>query len=184
MNEYYFDVTWRRVCSVREVDYSVVREIVNNMHHLKSAPRACAKYAMYYFDRVVGAALFSKSTGLSQRYGGGSAIILSRLYVYDFVPQNVESWLIGKAIRLVRKKYPDLRYIVAYCDPLMHVGTVYKASGFVQDGSTQEGRRIPRKSYYRKDGSKLHAYKSIKDVNEEIYKLPKPNYTRFVRRLK
>ena len=81
------------------------------------------------------------------RYGG-ITWELARLWVEDGFPRNVESWLIARAVRHVKRVHPSLEFLVSYADPSAgHTGLIYMASNWVADGVTDEGRKTPRFDY-------------------------------------
>lgn len=78
---------------------------------------------------------------------------LSRLWLHDDLPRNSETCVIGKALRLVQRrwlevhppKFPDQPYhilkIVSYADTRYHDGTIYRAANFRESGRTISQKR-------------------------------------------
>jgi hypothetical protein len=57
---------------------------------------------------------------------------LNRMAFTDYLPRNSESRAIGVVIRILRKKYPSLKWLISYADACQcGDGTIYRASGFV-----------------------------------------------------
>lgn len=60
---------------------------------------------------------------------------LNRMAFADWLPRNSESRAIAVAMRLLRKAYPWLKWIVSFADAAQcGDGTIYRASGFVLTG--------------------------------------------------
>lgn len=60
---------------------------------------------------------------------------LNRLAFTDGLPRNSESRAIAVAMRLIRKHYPNIQWIVSFADGTQcGDGTIYRASGFVLTG--------------------------------------------------
>jgi hypothetical protein len=67
-----------------------------------------------------------------------SFIELNRRAFSDKLPRNSESRAIGVAMRMLRKHYPQLQWVVSFADGTQcGDGTIYRASGFVLTGITK-----------------------------------------------
>jgi hypothetical protein len=63
---------------------------------------------------------------------------LNRMAFADWLPRNSESRAIAVAMRLIRKAYPHIEWIVSFADGAQcGDGTIYRASGFVLTGITK-----------------------------------------------
>lgn len=63
---------------------------------------------------------------------------LNRMAFADWLPRNSESRAIGVALRLIRKQYPNIEWIISFADGTQcGDGTIYRASGFVLTGIKQ-----------------------------------------------
>ncbi len=59
-------------------------------------------------------------------------IELNRLAFSERLPRNSESRALGVALRMMRKQYPQLQWVVSFADGTQcGDGTIYRASGFV-----------------------------------------------------
>ncbi len=56
---------------------------------------------------------------------------LRRLAISDEAPKNTASRMLGWMARDIRKKFPLIVRLISYQDTSRHVGTIYKASGWV-----------------------------------------------------
>jgi len=62
-------------------------------------------------------------------------IELNRMAFTDWLPRNSESRAISVAMRLIRKAYPHIEWVVSFADGTQcGDGTIYRASGFVLTG--------------------------------------------------
>lgn len=74
----------------------------------------------------------SKLIGLVEGTKWNEFIELNRMAFDDYLPRNSESYSIGKAIRLIRKNAPHIKWIVSFADGCScGDGTIYRASNFV-----------------------------------------------------
>lgn len=62
-------------------------------------------------------------------------IELNRMALADWLPKNSESRAISVTMKLLRKHYPNLKWVVSFADGMQcgH-GTIYQASGFLLTG--------------------------------------------------
>jgi hypothetical protein len=65
-----------------------------------------------------------------------SWLMLKRFAVALDRPPNAASRMMGWMIREIAKRLPDVEWLVSYSDPDRHVGTIYKASGWIEDELT------------------------------------------------
>lgn len=62
-------------------------------------------------------------------------IELNRMAFADWLPRNSESRAIAVAMRIIRKTYPHIEWVVSFADGTQcGDGTIYRASGFVLTG--------------------------------------------------
>lgn len=76
-----------------------------------------------------------KIQGLVSGTGWNNFIELNRMAFADWLPRNSESRAISVALRLIRKSYPHIEWVVSFADGTQcGDGTIYRASGFVLTG--------------------------------------------------
>lgn len=79
-----------------------------------------------------------KIQGLVEGTGWNGFLELNRMAFADWLPRNSESRAIGVAMRMIRKSYPHIEWIVSFSDATQcGDGTIYRASGFVLTGITE-----------------------------------------------
>lgn len=76
-----------------------------------------------------------KIQGLVEGTGWNGFLELNRMAFADWLPRNSESRAIAVAMRLIRKAYPQLEWVISFADATQcGDGTIYRASGFVLTG--------------------------------------------------
>jgi hypothetical protein len=76
-----------------------------------------------------------KIQGLVGNTGWNGFLELNRMAFADWLPRNSESRAIAVAMRLIRKAYPHIEWVVSFADGTQcGDGTIYRASGFVLTG--------------------------------------------------
>jgi hypothetical protein len=86
-----------------------------------------------------------KMLGLVSGTGWNGFIELNRMAFSDWLPRNSESRAIAVAMRLIRKSYPHIEWVVSFADGTQcGDGTIYRASGFVLTGITESLNLIRR----------------------------------------
>lgn len=105
---------------------------------------------------------------------------LSRLWLHDSLPKNSETCVIGKAMKLVQRRWLDvhppryldqpyhIRKIISYADTRFHEGTIYRAANF-----RESGRTVSQKRHKNSRGPGMGKTELIRF----IYDLKKPNWS-------
>lgn len=134
---------------VRVIPESVAKAFVIQHHYAGSSPACRLSVGMFerqpfQAEALVGVAVFSvpmtdavitKHLNLPPRLG----VELGRLVLLDHCPGNSETYMLGRAFRLLKAEKPEVRGIVSFCDPIErraangdlikpgHRGTIYRA---------------------------------------------------------
>ena len=88
--------------------------------------------------RMVGALMLGHPTARNEEQV--STLELTRPVLTDVCGRNSESRVLGIMARLGRRRFPEVRRLIAYSDPAHgHVGTIYAAAGWRRVGVTQAG---------------------------------------------
>jgi hypothetical protein len=105
---------------------------------------------------------------------------LSRLWLHDNLPHNSETCVIGKAMKMVQKRwievhpprFPDEPYhilkVISYSDTRFHQGTIYRAANFRDTGTTKSEKRHKNTRGAGLDGAQLRRF---------VYDLDMPRWT-------
>lgn len=123
---------------IKEIDKKVAQETHIKEHYLHR--KAPCSYAYGLFeketDRIVGVVLYGVPASRSLQKGvcgeeyANEVGELTRLWVEDGTPKNVESFLIGNTI-----KKQGFKILVSYAeDGVGHVGYVYQATNWIYTG--------------------------------------------------
>jgi len=123
---------------VRRVHYS--GKVVNNSQlHL----------GVFLNGRLEGAMQFGPSLdkrkiqGLVSGTGWNGFIELNRMAFSERLPRNSESRALGVAMRMIRKAYPHIEWVVSFADGAQcGDGTIYRAVGFSLTGIRPNGQII------------------------------------------
>lgn len=135
----------------------------------------------------------AKTQKLVNNTGWNEFCELNRMAFDDYLPRNSESYCIGKALRLLKKNAPHLKWVISFADGCScGDGTIYRASNFVltqiKKNSTMwiddKGNKVQNMSFAtnpnldKKEFKRLDGYmfryiyflnkKCIKDLNCEI----------------
>lgn len=150
-----FNSEWRRLATVRECSISEVGGFID-AHYLRSRPAVVVLVLKMEVRGVpVGMIVFSIPPIETEKTFGGKTWELARLYLIDEMPKNAETFLIGKAIRYIKRNRKDVQHLVSYADPSQgHSGLIYKASNWIECGSTDSERKTPRHDYFDATGKK------------------------------
>lgn len=74
----------------------------------------------------------AKTQQLVKNTGWNEFCELNRMAFDDYLPRNSESYCLGKALRLLKKNAPHLKWVISFADGCScGDGTIYRASNFV-----------------------------------------------------
>lgn len=127
---------------VKPISSRDANRIVRALHYSGKVVNNSQVHLGVFLDGACGGALqFGPSLDKRKLVGlvGGTLwnefIELNRMALADWLPRNGESRAIAVAMRLLRKTYPWLKWVVSFADGCQcGDGTIYRASGFVLTG--------------------------------------------------
>lgn len=133
---------------VEECPLADVRQFIESHHYSKSVKGVTPAYSFKVTldGRLVGAAIFGLPAMKETRekyseFGKCRLLELRRFVMVDDTPRNSESRSIAVMLKILKKH--GIERILSYADPAHgHVGTIYKALGFVCLGQTSLGSHI------------------------------------------
>lgn len=113
--------------------------LVRRVHYSgKVVPNSQLHLGVFLDGRLEGAMQFGPSMdkrkvqGLVESTGWNCFMELNRMAFSDRLPRNSESRALGVAMRLIRKHYPHIEWIISFADGTQcGDGSIYRASGFV-----------------------------------------------------
>lgn len=178
-----FDRIWRQTCEVLPVARYQVAEMIKE-HYIGKWPGVCVLILGLKREKFLGVIVFALPPRETSKRYGGETWELARLWLDDSVPKNAETWLIGKAVRYIRRNCPTVKVLVSYADPSAgHTGTIYKAANWSSDGRTDQERKTPRFDYADAFIGKRYSRRSHVPEGTEVKRLPRVSKHRFVYRL-
>ena len=134
-------------------------------------------YGIFYNGTVWAIAIFSSP--ISNKINGETTLELRRYAIKDGAPKNTASWGIGKMVRAIRDKFPDVVRLISYQDTSVHNGTIYKASNWSPSATTKfkSWGDSRKRSSDQSTGDKVRwEYTIIRKANNRVH-VPKPLYT-------
>ena len=147
----------------------------------------------------------SKIQGLVKGTGWNEFIELNRMAFDDYLPRNAESYCISKALKLIKKNAPQIKWVISFADGCScGDGTIYRASNFVLTDikenknlcklpngdkihkmTLENSPNTPRpelngKTYYELTGGGYNFNKYVRAVNGQILKGYQLRYIYFI----
>lgn len=121
---------------IKEISYSVAKKMMLEKHYSKKWNNAFGKIniGIYRNGELLGAAVFGNLMN-TKSYKNlvedkKSIIELNRLYIDDVLVKNAETVLISSSIKIIKRKYPYIKYVQSFADGRLGCGTIYKAANF------------------------------------------------------
>lgn len=123
---------------VKPIKASVANEFVKKHHYSgKVVPNSQLHFGCFLNGVLGGVMQFGPSlkknamVNLVKNTGFNDFLELNRMAFGDLLPKNSESRCISVAMRLIKKYYPNIKWIVSFADGCQcGDGTIYRASGF------------------------------------------------------
>lgn len=163
-------MTLKSTYAIRSIDRKLANYIQIQHHYLQTRASCTYAFALHFIptDEIVGVILYGNPTapttlnicGESNRK---NVIEITRLWVQDNTPKNIESYFISNTLQLV-----NYSIIVAFADPdAGHVGIVYQASNFLYTGkSERKGGVIAIKNNKIHNKTLWKQYKTAEKIKE------------------
>ena len=137
---------------VKPISRADADRIVKACHYSgKVVQNAQLHFGVFLGDRCGGAMQLGPSLdkrkiqGLVSGTKWNDFIELNRMAFSDWLPRNSESRAISVAMRLIRKHYPNIEWVISFADATQcGDGTIYRASGFVLTGINKSLNLIRR----------------------------------------
>jgi hypothetical protein len=122
---------------IKPISNKIAMDMVKVNHYLHRQCPSSFRFGLFdKTDNLIGVVIYGTPSSATLRSGicGESekynVIELTRLWIKDGTPKNVESFLVGNTLRLV-----DKEIIVSFADPSVnHLGVIYQATNFYYTG--------------------------------------------------
>lgn len=121
------------------------------VHHYsgKVVNNSCLHFGAFLDGRLHGVMSFGspmdkrKVLGLVEGTPWSGMLELNRMAFDEYLPRNAESYCIAKAIKLIKKNAPQIKWILSFADGVScGDGTIYRASNFLLTGIKQNTQII------------------------------------------
>ena len=124
---------------VKPISAKAANALVKRVHYSgKVVPNSQLHFGVYLGGKLEGAMQFGPSMvkkgviGLVEGTAWNGFIELNRMAFSERLPRNSESRAISIAMKLIRKHYPGIEWVISFADGTQcGDGTIYRASGFV-----------------------------------------------------
>jgi len=124
---------------VKPITSKAANDFIRNLHYSgKVVPNSQLHLGVFLDNRLEGAMQFGpsmdkrKTLGLVKDTEWNGFIELNRMAFSERLPRNSESRSIAIAMKLIRKHYPHIEWVISFADGTQcGDGTIYRASGFV-----------------------------------------------------
>lgn len=126
---------------VKPIPSQAAREFVKRFHYSGKVVNSQLHLGCFLNGVLGGVMQFGPSLdkrkiqGLVRNTGWNDFIELNRMAFSDLLPKNAESRCISVAMRLIKKYYPNIKWVISFADGCQcGDGTIYRASGFKLTG--------------------------------------------------
>lgn len=124
---------------VKPITAQAAIKLVKAIHYSgKTVTNSQLHFGVFLNGRLEGAMQFGpsldkrKTQSLVDGTKWNSFLELNRMAFSDVLPRNSESRALGVAMRLIKKHYPHIEWVISFSDGTQcGDGTIYRASGFV-----------------------------------------------------
>jgi hypothetical protein len=145
--------------------------LINRLHYShKTVNNAFLALGVFLNGRLEGAMTFGPSMdksnlGLVRNTAWNGFLELNRLAFSEALPRNSESRALSIALRMIRKHYPHIEWVISFADGCQRGdGTIYRAAGFMLTGIklNKSLLRLP-------DGSVTHKMTQVTGKNRAAH---------------
>lgn len=170
---------------VKPIKSNIANDFVKKYHYSGKVVQNSQLHFGCFLNGVLGGVMSfgpsldkKKIQSLVKNTGWNDFLELNRMAFSDILPRNSESRCISIAIKLIKKYYPHIKWIISFADGQQcGDGTIYRASGFYLTGLSSGAMWIlPEYLAKLNNGNVAHRLK-IQDKCSEIskYVLSKTN---------
>ncbi len=147
---------------IKPINARTANEIIKKIHYSgKVVNNSRLHFGVFINEKLCGALQFGvsidirKTKGLVSGTGWNQFMELNRMAFGSELPKFSESRAIGVCLRLIKKQYPQIKWVISFSDGTQcGDGTIYRASGFCLTGIKKnnqilqmpDGSRVAKKS--------------------------------------
>ena len=122
---------------IKPITMNAARSIVKKIHYSGKVTNSQIHFGIFLNGKLEGALQFGpsidkrKTAGLVKGSLWSEFTELNRMALSDALPKNSESRAISICMKLIRKHYPQIKWVISFADGTQcGDGTIYRASGF------------------------------------------------------
>lgn len=94
-------------------------------------------YGATYKNVLYAVAIWSSPVSANRLKDGDKILELRRMAISPEAPKFTATWMIGKMIKDIKKRFPEIIKLISYQDTEVHSGTIYKASNWQKHSETK-----------------------------------------------
>ena len=87
-------------------------------------------FVAVFKNKIYAVAIWSDPIAANRLANSEGCIELRRLAIPDDAPKFTATWMIGKMVKAICQKYPDIYRFISYQASDVHKGTIYKAANW------------------------------------------------------
>lgn len=93
-------------------------------------------FAAEYDGRYYAVGIWSSPVAQNRFKDGKSILELRRLAICKDAPKNTATRMLAVMIKIIKKRFPEIKRLISYQDTEVHKGTIYKAGNWKIGGET------------------------------------------------
>lgn len=132
----------------KEVDANSAKAFISKYHYSKKCCNVVCAIGEWFEDELVNCIVFNYPCGremAQEVWEGGNTsntLELARMVSLEPKPKNLETFCISRALKYLKKYFPNIKVIISYADNEMgHYGYCYQASNFIYYGQSRPTRQ-------------------------------------------
>lgn len=145
---------------IKEIPARLANRMICENHYSGTVPKGVQFHlGIFYDEKMYGVAQFGygirpmKTCKWVENTLPNEYLELNRLWISDELGMNSESKSITLALKYIKSKKPELKWVISFADGMMgKVGTIYQATNFVYTGFRTDGG-----IWFTKNGNRIHS---------------------------
>ena len=139
--------------TLRAIDKKIAKQMIETHHYTHKFTSCRHALGIFYAEEsksdffssgenLVGCLIYGAPVGrlaiksVSNDLENNQVLELTRLFVYDEYPKNIESCCIGKSFAWLKENDPEVEVLISYADPSQnHPGYIYQATNWIYQGN-------------------------------------------------
>lgn len=159
-------------CEARFINYETAARMIETYHYAHRVPSIVVAVGMFVDEVLAGCITYGIPANTNMLSfcpvaNNNQVLELNRLFIFDWVGRNRESWLIGQSFNLLH----NYLALISYADEgHQHYGYIYQATNWLYTGVSKGDTKwiIGNKEYHRKSIYNQFGTSSIEKVKEIV----------------